>query len=198
MRFRQFYLCSVMLFTFFYTCLIPGSAVAIEVGGVRLDDVTRVANQDLTLNGAGVRTRWGNRVTLSALYLPEKKNRAADILASQDPKRIAITALRDIPTDKLARWFLEGIQRNLSFGERTKLIVQLQKLGEVFAKTADMQKGDVLTIDWVPTKGTIFEVNGKIISEPFPDIALFNAILKIYIGDKPVDAALKSQLLGET
>lgn len=198
MKHRHFCQYSILLLAFFQVPFIAGVAAATEVGGIRIDDVARVANQDLRLNGAGIRTRWGARVTLTALYLLEKKNRPLDILASQDPRRISITAMREVPMEKLSRWFVQGIQKNLSFAERTKLIVPLQKLGETFAGTPDLQKGDVLTIDWIPTKGTVFEINGKVISDPFPDLALFNAIVKIYIGDKPVDATLKAQLLGES
>ena len=45
-------------------------------------------------------------------------------------------------------------------------------------------------------KGTEIQLNGKSISETLPDLAFYNAILKIWLGDKPADSSLKPQLLG--
>jgi hypothetical protein len=48
----------------------------------------------------------------------------------------------------------------------------------------------------VPDKGMVMEINGKPISDPIPDLVFFNALLKIWLGDKPADADLKPRLLG--
>jgi Chalcone isomerase-like len=42
---------------FLLALLVPFSVTAAEVAGVKIDDKTRVADSDLALNGAGVRTR---------------------------------------------------------------------------------------------------------------------------------------------
>jgi len=49
----------------------------------------------------------------------------------------------------------------------------------------------------VPDTGTVMYLNGKPIGEPMKDIAFYNAVLKIWLGDKPVDSTLKPQLLGK-
>jgi hypothetical protein len=51
-------------------------------------------------------------------------------------------------------------------------------------------------VDWVPGTGTVMTLNGKSVSEPLPDIGFYNALLKIWLGDKPVDTSLKPLLLG--
>jgi hypothetical protein len=55
----------------------------------------------------------------------------------------------------------------------------------------------VLHIDWIPGTGTVCELNGKKLGETVPDVAFYNAILRIWLGDKPVDRSLKTALLGE-
>ena len=75
--------------------------------------------------------------------------------------------------------------------------MQLQKFGEVFASVPELKKGDVLTVDWLPGSGTIIHINGKKVSDVLPDIAFYNAILKIWLGDNPADSRLKPLLLGE-
>ena len=45
--------------------------------------------------------------------------------------------------------------------------------------------------------GMVMTLNGKSISEPIPDVAFYNAVLRIWLGDKPADDKLKPLLLGE-
>ena len=38
--------------------------------------------------------------------------------------------------------------------------------------------------------------NGKPVAEPIPGKALYDAVLAIWLGDKPIDDALKTGMLG--
>lgn len=174
-----------------------GAAGAAEVAGVKLDDVARVANQELKLNGAGIRYKAIFKVYVAGLYLTEKKSTVADVLAAPGPRRVTIVMLRDISNEELGRGFMSGIQQNSDRNEKAKLIMQLQKFGEVFASIPELKKGDVLTVDWLPGQGTVVHVNGKKVSDVLPDIAFYNAILKIWLGEKPVDSRLRPLMLGE-
>lgn len=177
--------------------VFAATAGAAEVAGVKLDDVTRVGNQELKLNGAGVRYKAIFKVYVAGLYLPEKKSNVQDVLAIQGAKRVTLVMLRDISNEDLGRAFLSGIQQNSDRNEKAKIVMQLQKFGELFASIPELKKGDLLTTDWIPGVGTVVHVNGKKVSESLPDIAFYNAILKIWLGDKPADAQLKPLMLGE-
>jgi hypothetical protein len=76
-------------------------------------------------------------------------------------------------------------------------VAQIGKFGEMFAMVDGLKKGDVLHIDWVPASGTYIELNSKKLIENVPDIAFYNALMRIWLGDKPVDRSLKPALLGE-
>ena len=78
-----------------------------------------------------------------------------------------------------------------------KVINQTVKFGEMFASMDKVKKGDVITLDWVPGTGTVSSLNGKQIGESMPDIAFYNAVLRIWLGDNPVQNDLKRGLLGE-
>ena len=52
--------------------LLAGTAMAAEVGGVKLDDKASVGGQELVLNGAGIRTRAVFKVYVGSLYVPAK------------------------------------------------------------------------------------------------------------------------------
>ncbi|UGQ46372.1 chalcone isomerase family protein [Massilia endophytica] len=174
----------------------PGAFAATEVAGVKFEDTATVAGQTLKLNGAGQRTKVIFKVYALGLYLPEKKTTAADILASQGARRVQIVSLRDLSSEDFGEAFMKGLNANTDQAERTRLLPQTKTFGEMFASIPGLKKGDVLIVDWVPNVGTQCTLNGKKIGETVPDVAFYNAILRIWIGDNPADSSLKPKLLG--
>ena len=133
----------------------------------------------------------------AGLYLTERRGSLPDVLAVGGARRIRIVLLRDIGSEEFRQSFLDGIQKNSERSEKSRLAAQLVRLSELFGGGADLKRGDVLIADWLPGVGTQFLVNGQKFGEPLPDLAFFNAVLKIWLGDKPVDAGLKRLMLGE-
>jgi len=176
---------------------LAGAAQAIEVGGLKFDDTVKVGGKELKVNGAGVRTRVIIKVYSLVLYLPEKKDTTAGVLESTGPRRFSLGLLREVTGDELGQAFMAGITANTDKAERSKFVNQLAQFGEAFVNIPQGKKGDVITVDWVPDTGTVMFLNGKPIGEPMKDIAFYNAVLKIWLGDKPVDSSLKPQLLGK-
>jgi hypothetical protein len=171
-------------------------AWAADVGGVKIDDAVKVAGKDLRLNGAGLRTRAMFKVYAMGLYLGKKETSAEAVLAAAGPRRFTIVMMREVTGDDFGQAFMSGINANTDKAEKSKIVGQMVKFGEMFVNVAALKKGDTLTVDWVPDKGTVIELNGKSIIEPLPDQAFYNALLKIWLGDKPADTALKPLLLG--
>lgn len=174
---------------------MPAFAAA-DVAGVKFDDTATVQGQALKLNGAGLRTKVIFKVYALGLYLPEKKTSAADIQAGQGARRIQIVSLRDLTSQDFGDAFMKGLNANTDAAERTRLLPQTKTFGEMFAAIPGLKKGDVLLVDWVPGTGTVCTLNGKKIGETVPDVAFYNAILRIWIGGEPADSDLKPKLLG--
>ncbi len=170
--------------------------LAAEVGGVKLDDAVKVAGKDLRLNGAGVRTRVIFKVYAMGLYLAKKETTTDAVLATPGPRRISLVMLREVGADDFLQAFVSGIEANVDKAERAKIGAQMARLGEIFNAVGGLKKGDALTVDWVPEKGTVIEFNGKPQGDALPDVAFYNALLRIWLGDKPADSSLKPQLLG--
>lgn len=177
--------------------LFASSAYAVEVAGVKLDDTARVANQELKLNGAGVRYKAIFKVYVAALYLGDKKSTAPEVLAVPGAKRIQIVMLRDVSSEDLGQGFMTGIRKNSDIAERAKIINQMLTFGQLFASIPELKKGDVLTTDWIPGAGTLCQLNGKRIADNIPDVAFYNALLKIWLGHNPPDEKLKKSILGD-
>ncbi|AXA93243.1 chalcone isomerase family protein [Massilia sp. YMA4] len=172
------------------------SAFAADVAGIRFDDTATVGGQALKLNGAGVRTKIVFKVYALGLYLPEKKTAVADVLATQGARRIQIVSMRDLTSDEFGDAFMKGLNSNTDQAERTRFLPQTKTFGEMFASLSGLKKGDVLLVDWVPGTGTVCTLNGRKIGETVPDVAFYNAILRIWLGENPADNSLKGKLLG--
>lgn len=172
-------------------------AAAVELAGVKLDDSVRVANQDLRLNGAGIRSKLIFKVYVVALYLPEKKTTTAEVLAAPGARRVSIAMLRDVASDEFAKAFSSGIEQNTEAAERAALAPSMAKFNAMFASVPQLKEGDALQVDWLPGAGMAVQLNGKRLLEPVADLAFYNAVLRIWLGSKPVDDKLKRQLLSE-
>lgn len=169
---------------------------AVDVGGVKMEDTTRVANKELKLNGAGMRVKAIFKVYAAGLFLTEKKSTLQDITALDGPKRMILIMQREVTSEDFGQSFMTGLNDNSDKAEKSKIINQTVKFGEMFASLPSIKKGDVLYLDWVPGVGTESSLNGKKLGEALPDVAFYNAVLRIWLGPKPVDSSLKPLLLG--
>ena len=177
--------------------LLPVTVLAATVDGIRFDDSVTVAGQELKLNGAGFRFKAIFKAYAAGLYLTERCTSLPEVLAVGGARRVRLVLLRDVSSEAFRQAFLDGIRKNIERSERTRLASQLVRLNTLLGESAGLRNGDVLLADWIPGVGTVFQLNGQKFGDPFPDLVFFNAILKIWLGDKPADAGLKRLLLGE-
>jgi hypothetical protein len=172
------------------------AAAAVDVNGYKFDDTNTVAGKELKLNGAGMRTKVIIKVYAAGLYLADKKTTMADIATIEGPRRMKLIMARDLSIDSFGDAFMEGLKENTSVAERNALATQVAKFGQMFATVPGLKKGDVMNLDWIPGVGTQCELNGKKVGEVVPDVAFYNALLRIWLGEHPADRSLKPALLG--
>jgi hypothetical protein len=175
--------------------MIPLAVCAAEVEGVKIDDKTRVANADLTLNGAGLRKRLFFKVYVMGVYVPQKNASAGALIDQAGPKRIAIHMLRDVSADAFNEALAEGIRANHSEAEAKKLEPQVKELGAIIGEVKEAKKGMAIFLDWTGAETQVV-VNGKPAGKAIPGQDLYRALLRIWLGDKPVQDDLKKALLG--
>jgi hypothetical protein len=170
------------------------AAGAAEVAGVKIDDKARVGAGDLVLNGAGLRKRVFFQVYAIGIYLPQKATSAAAVLEQKGPKRVAIHMLRDVGADAFTEALADGIRANHSEAEAKALEPRLQALGAIMAELKEAKKGMAIALDW--NGDTRLLVNGSAAGRPIPGEDFYRALLRIWLGDKPVQDDLKKALLG--
>lgn len=171
-------------------------ALALDLAGVHFDDQIVVAGKPLRLNGAGVGYRFLFKVYAVGLYLPERRFSAQEVMATDEPRRMVITALRELSSSD----FNDAVMNH--FGPRgdepdARAAQRVLHLGRIIASKAPvLKKGDSLTLDWQPDQGMSMSYNDNVTTLPGHDVGFYNTLLAIWLGDKASDPTLRSHLLG--
>jgi len=180
----------------FAAAALAATVSAADVSGVKLEDKAQVESRDVVLNGAGLRTRFRVvKVYVIGLYLPEKKSDAAAVLSLSGPKRAEIHMLRDVGADTFTDALIEGLKANHSEADYKALEPRVKELSDTMGQIGEAKKDMVIALDWT-SGGTILVVNGRPAGKPIAGEDFYKALLRIWIGDKPVQDDLKKSLLG--
>ena len=181
-----------MVFKVLLLVLFAVPAWAAEVAGVRIDDRTRVASSDLTLTGAGLRKRVFFQVYAIGLYVRDPK---ADLVSQPGPKRVQIHMLRDVGAEQFTEALADGIKANHAEAEASALAPRVKELGAIMAEIKEARKGMIIALDWTG-KETVLVVDGKPAGRPIQGEDFYRALLRIWLGENPVQDDLKKALLG--
>ena len=186
------------LLTAMVVMIAATSAVAqpAEIEGVKLEPTAQVGAALLQLNGAGVRTRAIFKVYVAGLYVPQKTGDAGALLAQKGARRIAISMLRSVDAETFASALNDGLRNNHSEAQLAGFKAQIDALNANLKAVGEAKKGDLIHFEFMPEAGTRVTVNGQARGSAIPGEEFFTAVLRVWIGDKPVDGSLKKGLLG--
>ena len=175
---------------------LAASAQPAELEGVKLAPTVQVGAATLQLNGAGVRTRAIFSVYVAALYVPQKSADAAALLAQKGARRITLTMLRTVDADTFAEALNDGLRKNHSEAQLAGWKTQIETLNANLKAAGEARKGDVIHLEFAPEAGTRVTVNGQVRGSAIPGEDFYAAVMRIWLGDKPVDSSLKKGMLG--
>jgi hypothetical protein len=177
--------------------LASGVAVrALEVEGIDFPAQIEVAPgaPPLVLSGAGVRSRFLLDVYAMGLYLPARATSADAAIAAPGRKRVVIHMLRDVE----AAQFVEALETNLRANHddaaMQKLAPSIAQL-EAAVGPGTVKEGTHIDLDFAPGTGTTVSFDGEPRGAPIDDEAFFPALMRNWLGAKPVSADLKRALL---
>lgn len=178
-------------------CVMSAPAWAsVEVSGVKFEDSTQVGNQTLVLNGAGVRTKVIIDVYVAGLYVAKKDSTAQGLLTQSGAKSVQVSLLMNLSGEEFANAMIKGFKANNSDAEVAKYQPQLDEIRKLMLSVGEARKGSKIQINFVPGTGTFVLFNGQ---QKGPNIAgdeFFQALLKIWLGEHPVDSDLKKAVVG--
>jgi len=172
------------------------AAHAIETDGFKFDDRIRLGDSELVANGAGIRSKFGRRYAM-ALYLPAKTTDAAHAVADKGAKRIAIKLIRDVSGDTFASAVRKGINNNSSEAEQHALASRVAALEATVSAIDEIKAGSGIVFDWVPGKGTVLTIDGRQTGAVIAGEDFIAALLRVWLGEDPVQDDLKQGLLGK-
>lgn len=176
-----------------FTLTLASSPVhARKVAGVELEGSIAVADEELVLNGAGIRKKLFIKLYVGSLYLGAPSADAAGVVAADESMAIRLNVLSDLLTrDKMLKALKDGF--NNSTGGNTEP-VQPQIDQMIGLMTEKIRPGDSYTFAYEAGAGTHMFRNGE-------ELALIDgldfkqALFGIWLSDKPAQASLKSAML---
>jgi hypothetical protein len=157
---------------------------AIELGG-----------QALVLQGVGMRAVGPLKGYTAALYLVQRARTTEAIVAMAGAKRIRMTMIVDVDAAEFAKAVGKGVARNTPAAEQAGLAARVAEFDRQVLAVGKVKKGDVIDLDFLPEAGMRFAYNGKPRGEPIPGADFYGAVLRIFLGQRPVDADLKADWL---
>ena len=180
---------------FIFFVLILGVCVfAKEVGGVDIQESLTLNNQTLSLQGAGVRSKFIFDIYTGALYLKNKTNNPVKIINANTPSDIRMVITSSLVT---------GAKMKEGFGDDFKVVKSLgykvdDNILKKFLQTFDakVHKGDTYDFAYFPQTGLVIYKNKKEVSI-IKSIDFKKALYAIWLGKKPAQESLKKKMLGE-
>jgi len=172
------------------------TAHAIETDGYKFDDRIRLGDNELVANGAGIRSKFGRRYAM-ALYLPTKTTDATRAVADKGAKRIAIKLIKDVSGDTFASAVRKGINNNSSDSVQAALATRVAALEATVSAIDEIKAGSTIVFDWLPGKGTVLTIDGRQTGATIAGEDFIAALLRVWLGDDPVQDDLKQGLLGK-
>jgi hypothetical protein len=170
-------------------------AQSADTVGVQYPQVIKIEGNSLVLNGTGISYRAVAKLYTVGLYSQQKGSKPEPIIANNGPKVLRFVMLQGMRVDELGKVITKGIENNSSREEFFKLIPAIRTMGEQFSRIRRMNAGDVFAIEYVPRRGTMFFVNGQPAGLPIEDASFYPAILRTWLGPRPVTQDLKDALL---
>src|SRR5207249_1862016 len=115
-------------------------------------------------------------------------------VVAKAPRRIQLNLLRTLSADQLVDALNEGLAENNSAADLAAVKAQVDQLASIMKAFKEVKEKDVVTLDFVDGATRIrlnTESRGSI-----PGGAFNQALTRVWLGDRPVQADLKKALLG--
>ncbi len=179
------------------TSLAPGISSAATLDGQTFEDSLRLGSDDLKLNGLGIRAVLFFKGYVAGLYLKDKATTMQQVVATAGAKRLQMRMLLNAGPSDFNEALVAGIRVNATPAELAQLKSRITQLEQTISEIGRTVVGDVINIDYLPGRGTSLTVNGTPKGSPIEGADFYHALLRIFVGNHPVDPRLKQGLLGQ-
>lgn len=175
------------------TAVLSAPASALTVAGVDLPDTYSAMDTELTLNGAGTRSKWFIDLYVGGLYLPETMDDGQAIISADEPQAITLHIISGmITSDRMKSATVEGFE-NATNGDLSAIQKDVDTFLEVFSE--EIKEGDVFHLVYRPGQGVRVLKNGEE-RGLIGDLEFKKALFGIWLSDQPAQEDLKEKMLG--
>lgn len=172
-----------------------GEVQAAKLEGQRFDDTMVVSDRTLRLNGLGLRGVAWIKAFVAGLYLAAPTRDAAQAMAMQGPKRLRMKMMLEAPSHEFSKAITRGVRKNESDRVQALMADRLNTFVAMVDGMGTLRVGDTIDLDWLPGQGLQVRLNNRPLGKLVEGEDFYRTILKIFIGDKPVDPRMKEGLL---
>jgi hypothetical protein len=159
------------------------------------NQMQRLDATQLALNGVGIRNFLFFDFYEIALFLPQKLNDANAVLKHDMPRRVRITLLREVVAERDMEFLMAGLKENNTAEELAIIQIPLDQFKSMIRAMGKIAKGSVVQMDYLPNVGTHIWLNRRLLGT-VPGAAFNQSVLKIWLGERPIQKNLKRELLG--
>ena len=176
------------------TALLSAPAAALTVEGVDVPDTYSAMDTELTLNGAGTRSKWFMDLYVGGLYVPETIDDGEAVINADEPQAITLHIISGmITSERMTEATLEGFEASTD-GDMAAIQEDVDQFMAVFQE--EITEGDVFDLVYLPGEGVRVLKNGEQ-KDTVGDLAFKNALFGIWLSDKPAQKDLKEKMLGQ-
>jgi hypothetical protein len=170
-------------------------ANGMQLAGVQVPEQTSVESHLLTLNGAGVRERLVFDIYVAALYTTIKGLDTPTIINSSEPRSLTLTLLRKLDGPTLVGALNDGLKDNSTEQQLRELRSPIQQFTAIVAAVDQGLPGDTIALNFNARHVSVVFNGRKLGAVESP--GFMAALLRVWLGDRPVQSSLKKALLGQ-
>lgn len=178
--------------TFISLVFLSFSVSAVELGGITMPNTLQVEEQELVLNGAGIRSKFVFDLYVAGLYLSAQENNAVKIIESTEPMVLRLHIISSkITSKKMTKGIQSGFKKATN-GNVEPIASEIAQFLEAFSDKVEV--GDIF--EFVADKKGVVIMKNNVQNQTISSHAFKEALFGIWLSDKPVKAKLKQALLG--
>ena len=176
----------ILIMTFVFTSIAWG----LKIGRKVLPEKMKAGENELLLNGAGLRKKLIIKVYAGALYLMESCSDANVIIEADEPMTVKMHFIyKAVSPEKL----IEAWNTGFSKSDTSNLQEEIATFNSYF--TEDAKKDEIYDIIYVPEVGTSVYMNNKL-KGIISGLEFKKAVFSIWLGEQTELPKLKKAMLG--
>lgn len=176
------------------TMAIPTQA-QVTINGVSLPATMKAGDQNISLNGGGIRKKLFFKLYVGGLYVQSRSSDAKAIINADEAMAVKLEITSGmISSENMSEAINEGFEKSTD-GNTAPLKDKISKFVDTFKKS-EIVEGNVFDVIYVPGTGVQSYKNGELQST-IEGLDFKKALFGIWLCDEPADEDLKEKMLGK-